>query len=114
MNRKSTLLILMLMVFFLMSCSVLGLKKTPLTPEQDLLMRMESFYLSQTNDYNSMVKQTNLTPAQKEVLQKKRKILIESQPLLKMYGNAVYGGTPVDKAMEQKLLDLLNQLGGKF
>lgn len=103
-----------IVAILMLLCIGCALNSTALKPQQELLTRFETFYLSQTNDYNVQVAQPNLTEAQKAVLRQKREVLVKAQPLITTYGAIVMqGGTPT-VAQEQAIIALLNQIGGGF
>lgn len=95
-------------------CIGCALNSTALKPSQELLVRMETFYMAQFNDYQVQVAQPGLTAQQKDTLRTKREVLVKAEPLLKMYGATVYAGGTPDLATEQQLIALLNSIGGGF
>ena len=111
MKRQYTVAIVAILMLLCIGCA---LNSTALKPQQELLTRFETFYMSQYNDYTVQVAQPNLTAAQKTVLKEKRKILVEAQPLITTYGTIVMqGGTPSVQS-EQAIIALLNKIGGGF
>ena len=92
------------------------------TPKKQLTM-MYSVYNSQYTQYMVATGYTmneagewkkSFFPAytedEKRVLQKKKKILTEMYPLVKLYDSMVVGTVPYSSATEQELLNLVDQL----
>ena len=77
---------------------------------QDRLVWMLGIYNAQDRDYRSMAAMPNLTPAQKTVLQNKKKIMTQVYPLIDVYRKTVNGGGTPDQNTEQQILNLLNEL----
>jgi hypothetical protein len=77
-------------------------------------MNAERAYLVQYNDYLAMTKLANPTAGQIEVMKTKRGLLVQVEPLIKIYRSTVIAGGVPSVATEQQINDLLNQLGGKI
>ena len=70
-------------------------------------------YNSQFEDYKSMTANPDtLTEAQKEVLRKKKALLVEIKPALDLYTSYVDQGVVPSPETEQAVLDLINRLQG--
>lgn len=109
-RRRSTIIVLILCMAFLMSCTWNVRPKSfyEMTPKEKLGY-MYHIYNSQYDDYMSMAKMTNLTESQKEMLRNKKKILTALEPLISTYDGMVQMGVP-SAEQEQKIYNLLNQL----
>jgi hypothetical protein len=108
MKRKLALLAI---VVFVIGCTAnMTMKPWSEQTPQDRLVWMMGIYNSVDADYRSMASMTNLTDAQKKVLQAKKQIMTQVYPLIDSYRIMVnQGGTP-DPTTEQAILTLLNQL----
>lgn len=79
------------------------------TPK-DRLTWMLGIYNAQDRDYRAMSAMSNLTDAQKKVLQSKKKIMVQVYPLIDVYRVTVEAGGTPSHDTEQTILNLLNQL----
>lgn len=68
-----------------------------------------ALYNAQYDDYLRMTGMGNLTEEQKVVLRKKKSIMNELWPLLKLYAKYAETGT-IPSDLEQQVTDLINQL----
>jgi hypothetical protein len=107
---------LVLMVYLLSACSLFTQTTKPLTTKQQATIWMV-VYNSVYDDTMAQAKNPTATPAQKEMVAKKKAILAQTWPLLKIYVGIVdTGGTPSVESSQQ-ISDLINQLaalaGGK-
>jgi hypothetical protein len=71
---------------------------------------MLGIYNAQDRDYRSMSAMTNLTDAQKKVLQTKKAVMVQVYPMINAYRITVEAGGIPDAKTEQTILDLLNRL----
>lgn len=106
--------IAILLVLLLSGCAAISGKPSNLTPSQEFLMNAEKAYLVQYYDYLSMTKLTNPTPDQIKVMHQKRALLVQAEPLIKIYRSTVMAGGVPSIETEQQINDILNQLGGKL
>lgn len=77
---------------------------------KDRLVWMLGIYNAQDRDYRSMSAMTNLTDAQKKVLQTKKAVMVQVYPMINAYRITVEAGGIPDAKTEQTILDLLNRL----
>lgn len=105
-----------LMILAVQACGV------DMTPKKQLTM-MYGVYNSQYTQYmvttgytmdevGQWEKKTSpvLTDDQKKILRKKKEILTQMYPLVKIYDSMVVGTIPYSSATEQELLNLVDQL----
>ncbi len=93
-----------------------------LTPKKQLVMMYGTYngqytqYMSDTGyvmNENGEWKKTffpEYTEDEKEMLRKKKKILTQMYPLVKLYDSMVVGITPYSSETEQELMNLIDQL----
>jgi hypothetical protein len=67
-------------------------------------------YNAQDKDYRNVVARPNLTNDQKEILRKKKEIMIQVYPMIKAYGIYVDSGAIPTKATEDQIIYLINDL----
>jgi len=83
--------------------------KKPMTPKQQATMWL-NIYSQQYDDTMAMAKNPNSTPAQKEMVSKKKAVLSKIHPLLRAYVATVdSGGIPTPEATAT-LTGLVNNL----
>ena len=98
-----------------MACATMSPKKQ-LTMSYGIYNSQYTSYMTDTgyvlNDSGEWEKLTTpeLTDDQKDLLRKKKKILTQMYPLLKVYDSMVVGTTPYSDKTEQELLNLIDQL----
>lgn len=110
MKRKVYVPLVFVLLFGLACTANMTMKPWSEQTTQDRLTWMLGIYNAQDRDYRAMAAMPNLTPAQKTVLQNKKKIMVQVYPLIDAYRITVnQGGTP-DKNTEQTILNMLNQL----
>ena len=110
MKRKIYVPLVVLLLLCFACTANMAMKPWSEQTPQDRLVWMLGIYNAQDKDYRSMAVMPNLTPAQKSVLQNKKKVLTQVYPLIDAYRITVnQGGTP-DANTEQMILNLLNQL----
>jgi hypothetical protein len=99
----------MLMILALMACATTGTTTKPLTAKQQAAVWM-SIYNTTYDDTMAMAKNPKASPAQKEMVAKKKAILTKVWPLLKAYVAIIdAGGTPA-AAQGTAITDLINEL----
>lgn len=108
--------VVMLMFITVSACTMFNQTTKPLTAKQQATVWMV-VYNSVYDDTMSMAKNPAATSTQKAMVAKKKAILSQVQPLLKIYVGVVEsGGTPSIEST-QAISDLINQLaaltGGK-
>lgn len=102
-NRKVAILMVLSLVFVMASCAA------TISPKGKALMVL-STYNAQTTSTVEMSNRPNLTEAQKVVVREKKRVIVQLDPLVKLYGNTVKnGGTPTVSA-EQDIFNLIDQL----
>lgn len=114
-QRKGMFVFVVILMIFLFSC-VPGQKSdlksiSDMTPKERVTW-MLSVYNSQTRDYKAMVAKTDLTNEQKEVLRKKKAIMIQVYPMINTYTTYVDSGAVPTKEVEDQIIDLINDLTG--
>ena len=98
-----------------MACATMSPKKQ-LTMSYGIYNSQYTSYMTDTgyvlNDSGEWEKLNTpeLTDDQKDLLRKKKKILTQMYPLLKVYDSMVVGTTPYSDKTEQELLNLIDQL----
>lgn len=70
------------------------------------------FYNAQYADTMALATSATSTPAQKEMAKKKKAILTELWPLVKLYDSYAQGGIVISPDLESQILGLINKLGG--
>jgi|GEM_PF-3436301 len=73
-----------------------------------------SMYNAQFLNTLEMANNPKITDDQKEIVRIKKRILKELNPLIEFYLFAISMGQIPDKELENKILNLLDQLGGKL
>lgn len=111
---KRAIPILIVLLLLVVGCTGWQVKPSPLTPQEQFLMKAEQIYIAQYNDYLAMSKNPNLSPEQKQVMATKYKILNEAEPLIKLYRSTVKIGEIPDPSTETQIYNLLTSIGGKF
>lgn len=102
-NKKVAILMVLSLVFVMASCAA-----TMSTKGKALMVL--STYNAQTASTVEMSNRPNLTEAQKEVVREKKKVIMQLDPMIKLYGNLVKkGGTP-STTTEQDIFNLIDQL----
>ena len=71
---------------------------------------MFGVYNSQARDYKQMVKRTDLTNDQKQVLREKKKIAQKVWPLINTYRTYVNSGAVPTREVEDEIIGLINDL----
>lgn len=112
-NRSFVAVILLLVVALLAwGCIPQNVKVksiSEMTPKEKATW-MLSVYNKQFDDTMAMAQRTDLTEQQKEIVRKKKKILVEVKPYIKTYTTFVdAGGVPAQET-EDKIIELLNDL----
>lgn len=113
-------LLLMALLIVIFSAGIYGCGT--MTPKKQLVM-MYGTYNAQYSQYMTAtgyvmdeqgvwVKTTNpvLSEDQKKILRKKKEILTQMYPLIKVYDSMVVGTVPYSSATEQELMNLIDQL----
>lgn len=105
-----TLILIELLVIMavLVSCATLGQTK-PMTAKQQATVWM-SVYNSTYDDILSVMKNPASTTAQKDLAQKKKAVLVQAWPLMKIYVAVVESGGVPTLAQTTAITDLINQL----
>lgn len=94
-------------VFFMLSvisCTTVNIK-----PAQTASYFMQ-VYNAEYDDTMKMATDPNATPAQKEMVAKKKAILMKARPLIRAYDDMIRMGQTPDPAKTQEITDLINQL----
>jgi hypothetical protein len=113
--KRRIVVLSLLLILLVTGCAYLqGTNSATLPPQQEFLLNAEKAYLIQYNDYLAMSKKTNLTDPQKEIMKTKKAVLVQVEPLIKIYRASVSSGGPQDLQMEQQIYNLLNSIGGGF
>ena len=101
-----------IVLLFLIGCASLGAKPwMERTPTEKSLAFMQ-FYNSQYNDTMSLATSSASTQAQKDLAKKKKAVLGELWPLIKLYDSYAQGGIVISPDLESQILGLINKLGG--
>lgn len=107
-RHKFLILILILSLSLLSACAMFQTAES-LTAKQQAAVWM-TIYNQTYDDTLAMAKNPNSTPAQKEMVAKKKAILMKVWPLLKSYiAITDSGGTPTN-SQGAAITDLINQL----
>ena len=108
MKKKITIIVAMFLIFTV-GCA--GWQVQQLTTKQQAAIWF-NVYSSAYDDTMTMANNPMITPAQKELVVKKKAVLTQVWPLLKVYSAIVdSGGTP-DAATTNQIINLINQLVG--
>lgn len=111
---KKILFSLVLVVFLSSGCAVFQ-PTTTLSPKAQVLV-LENTYLSQLDDTQRMSEMASLSPAQREIVQQKKALLLKLKPLLVLLGDYTTAGQTPPAELQSQVNDLINQLvslGGK-
>jgi hypothetical protein len=109
--RRKVYVPLAILILFTLACTAnMTMKPWSEQTPKDRLVWMTGLYNAQDKDYRAMADLPNLTPAQKQVLQNKKKIMLQVYPLIDAYRITVESGGTPSQATEQTILNLLNQL----
>lgn len=109
------LMVAMIMTAFLVSCATPGAVKVKPWAEKSpiekatLMLHQWNF---QFKDTFTLASRPNLTPAQKELVVNKKKVLKVSKVLIDLYVQTVYNGAIPSKSDEDQIVALLNSIGG--
>jgi len=105
----------LLLVLFLLGCAQLTGTQSPLSKQEQFIMSVKSFYISQYKDYEYLaLDPSKLSEEQKIILRKKKEILVQVKPLIDTYDAMLKAGQTPTLAQEQAIIILLNQIGGAF
>ena len=107
-KRNTGYLMAVLLVIGLMACATTPASK-PLTAKQQAAVWM-TVYNSQYDDTMAMAKNPSSTPAQKEMVAKKKAILTKVWPLIKAYVAITDTGSTPTNAQGVAITDLINEL----
>ena len=111
MKRNLSIVAALVLLLALLACTAnMTMKPWSEQTPKDRLTWMLGIYNAQDRDYRAMTAMPNLTPAQKQVLQNKKAIMVKVYPLIDTYRTVVNQGGIPDQATEQSILNLLNQL----
>lgn len=109
--RKLRIAVPFLALLLLMACTMsLGVKPWAEQTSKERLTWIMGVYNSQDRDYRAMSQMTNLTPAQKSMMTKKKAIMVQLYPLIDAYRLTVEAGGTPSRETEQTILNMLNQL----
>lgn len=115
-NKRNGLigLVVIIMLVFLSGC-IFSLKgESPkrideMTPKEKATWFM-GIYDAQDKDYRNMVVRSDLTNDQKEILRKKKEVMIQIYPMIKAYNVYVDSGAIPTKIVEDQIIQLVNDL----
>lgn len=113
-DTRSILLMIagLVIISLITSCASVGVKSWgERTPVEKSLSIMQ-FYNNQYQDTMALAQNPNLTPQGKELVAKKKAILMELWPLVKMYDSYAQGGIQIPADLESHILLLINKIGG--
>ncbi len=101
-------------LLFLVSCAgtFAGIKPWAEKTPQEKAVVMMAFYNTQYKDTYQMA--TTGTPDQKKMAAEKKKILVTLWPLIGSYDTYASTGVLLIPGLEEKILKLINDLGGKI
>lgn len=114
--KRTIIAMLVLIVALFSGCAAWNsaTNPSPLSPQEQFLMKAEQIYISQTNDYLVMTKIPNPSEDQKKVMRAKREALVQAEPLIKIYRQVVFVGGVPDPSLEAQISALLTSIGGAF
>ena len=96
------------------SCATLGLKSwSDRTPKEKSLAFMQ-FYNSEYRDTMALATSPQITPAQKELVKAKKAVLGKLYPLIQGYDDLLVNGKIPSLDLENQILGLINQMGGRL
>jgi hypothetical protein len=97
-------------VLLVVGCTIDNLKEFgDMTPKEKAAFFL-SVYNSSDMNYRAMAARTDLTEVQKEVLRKKRTIMIQVYPLIRSYLTYVESGVVPSVELEQQILTQIDRL----
>lgn len=98
-----------LLLFF--GCTMDGLKPVSQMTPKEKLAWMLSFYNAQDANYKALASTPTLTDGQKEILRKKKAVMVEVYPLIELYSSYVMAGAAPTAALEENIINYLDRLG---
>lgn len=112
MKRKISLLVVLVTVIAMCLACTANLTMKPWSEQtnKERLAWIVGIYNAQDRDYRAMAEMAILTQNQKDVLKKKKEIMLKVYPLIDAYRVTVESGGSPDVSTEQAILNLLNQL----
>ena len=113
-HTKSILLMIAgaVIISLLTSCASMGVKPwAERTPIEKSLSFMQ-FYNVQYADTMNLATSQSSTPAQKDLAAKKKAILKDLWPLVKLYDSYAQGGIQIPPDLESQILVFINKIGG--
>jgi nitrogen fixation-related uncharacterized protein len=110
-KRLPILIVLLVLVAFMVACAMQGMKPvSEMTPKEKATWMM-GVYNSQYDDYKSQAAiSDSLTDEAREAMRKKKEILTQVWPLIKMFNGYVDTGALPDREVEARIIDSLNLL----
>jgi len=110
MIRKRSVLLVLILVF-VAGCATVNVK--PMSATGLATVTLQAYY-TQAKQTEAMSKRTDLTDAQKDMVRKKKAIILRVDPKIKAYGRIIQGGgipTNADVVEISNLIDELVMLG---
>lgn len=114
-RKNNVFIVFFFLLMFLSGCVTLNVNKPKSISEMTPKERGAWFlgiYNSQDRDYRNMVARPDLTNEQKDVLRKKKKIMKEVYPMIKIYNAYIDSGAVPTKEIEDEIVQLINDLTG--
>ena len=115
MLKKRNLFVALILLIFLAGCMTLDINRPKSISEMTPKERGAWFlgvYNSQDKDYRNMVARSDLTNDQKKVLRDKKAIMVQVYPMIKTYNTYIDSGAVPTKAVEDQIIQLINDLTG--
>lgn len=109
--RKHRIVALVLVAAFLAGCASIGVKPMSATGLATVTL---STYYTQAKQTEAMSKRTDLTDAQKDMVRKKKALILRVDPKIKAYGKLIAaGGIPTSGDVQEisNIIDELVMLG---
>ena len=115
MLKERNLFVALILLIFLAVCMTLDINRPKSISEMTPKERGAWFlgiYNSQDKDYRNMVARSDLTNDQKKVLRDKKAIMVQVYPMIKTYNTYIDSGAVPTKAVEDQIIQLINDLTG--
>ena len=113
MKRLTKLAVILLAVLFLIGCPGLipkDLKSPADMNPKELATWALGIYNAQYDNYVTVSARADLTEDYKEMLRKKKKVLVELWPYLRLYVGYVDSGVVPTQELETKIIELIDNL----
>lgn len=113
MFKRSVVIFAAIAVIFAAGCATMNIGVKPwgeMSVEEKMLFFVQTWNQQHVDTMSMAIKGDALSPAQKEIVRKKKELLEQTHPLIKFYVEFVQDGGIPTPEMEQEILNLINKL----